>query len=190
MTSQLAFVIGDAAFAPVREASFSDDGKMRWLLRERWAVGPLAVWLMLNPSWASATRNDMTILRVGFFSQAWGYAGWAVVNMYPFITPSPAECEAFCEGTSLDLQAWGKAMETNRSTILAEAQQAAIVIGAWGAADWCKTHAERITRDVLGVVPTIHCLGVNSDGSPKHPMARGRNRVPNTQRPAVWRKAA
>jgi hypothetical protein len=32
-----------------------------------------------------------------------------------------------------------------------------------------------------------YCMGTNKDGSPKHPLARGHNRIPDDQQPILWR---
>jgi hypothetical protein len=38
--------------------------------------------------------------------------------------------------------------------------------------------------------PDLWCWGTNADGSPKHPMARGKHRIPADQPPILWRAKA
>ena len=35
--------------------------------------------------------------------------------------------------------------------------------------------------------PDLHCFARSKDGSPVHPVARGRNRIPDHAQPVLWR---
>lgn len=178
----------------IREAVFSDDGKIRWVLKECWRAGPAVLWCGVNPSWASKDRNDMTILRVRHFTRLWGYGSWIMVNQYPLVTSDPAQCrraiQALRSGGGLfDLY------DRNLEIIAEQLRAVDIAVACWGASAWDPDHTEDICdalqaiewheRGSVGERP-IYCLGTNGDGSPRHPMSRGRNRVPDDQQPVVW----
>lgn len=61
---------------------------------------------------------------------------------------------------------------------------------AWGNDGDFEGQATRFAdcaADLIGV--DLICLGTTLSGAPKHPMARGRSRIPRDQQPIIWRKA-
>ncbi|WP_020095016.1 hypothetical protein [Methylobacterium sp. 285MFTsu5.1] len=38
--------------------------------------------------------------------------------------------------------------------------------------------------------PDVHCFGLTADGSPIHPMARGRSRIPDHAQPMLWKEGS
>ena len=54
--------------------------------------------------------------------------------------------------------------------------------------DWIDAIIEAITGGEEPW-PDIYCLGTTGGGSPKHPTARGKHRVPDDQQPVLWRNA-
>jgi hypothetical protein len=54
--------------------------------------------------------------------------------------------------------------------------------------DWVEHFIEEIQQGVMPC-PSLWCWGFNADGSPKHPMARGRHRIPPNQKALLWRAA-
>lgn len=66
-------------------AVVSEDRKYRYRLTRSWKRnGDYCTWIMLNPSTADASVNDPTIMKCCRFSEAWGYAGINVVNLFAF----------------------------------------------------------------------------------------------------------
>ncbi|MDN5768921.1 MAG: DUF1643 domain-containing protein [Humibacillus sp.] len=76
---------------PRDNALLSDDRRYRYWLTRAWAPrGPLATFVMLNPSIADAAQDDATIRRCTGFARTWGLSGITVVNLYALISTNPA----------------------------------------------------------------------------------------------------
>lgn len=171
-----------------RRAILSKDGRLRWVLERRWGNGKPACWVMLNPSTADHRVDDPTIREVIRFTRLWGYDAAVVVNLYPFRTSSPAECRRWADWENGGPD-WHVRDVIHEGGVLIgrKAREAALVIAAWGAAPWARDWAEYVVGDVITAgdipCPAVYCLGKNRDGSPKHPLARGRHRVPRDQKP-------
>ncbi len=157
-------------------AEISGDGLYRWTLTRRWGYGGRACWIMLNPSTADAEKDDPTIRSIIKRSQAWSCGGLVVVNLYPYRTSSPKECRMWAtEGEPIS----GGVEKRNRIAVLRAALESRIVIAAWGAAPWIQT-------SIVDGIPLLHCIGVTQSGAPKHPLARGKHRVPENTPPEIW----
>ena len=76
------------------ESGISIDGKHRLYLKRRWFVNTqdgkdCLLWVMLNPSIASGTEDDMTVRKCIEFSKRLGFGAMLVVNLYTYITTKP-----------------------------------------------------------------------------------------------------
>jgi hypothetical protein len=178
-----------------RDATFARGGTLRRELRRWWADEPVewAVWLMLNPSDAGTSREDPTSMRVTHFTRAWGFGGWIGVNLYPFVASAPAAMWEWAmwqdrtpdRGVRDDLAA-------NLEDIERVARMARIRVVAFGAQpavrdpEWLEKCLVAFGRPAFSGDENFYCLGETKDGQPLHPMARGRNRVPDDRRPTLW----
>jgi hypothetical protein len=80
-------------------------------------------------------------------------------------------------------------MRENDRAIAEAAQQAGSVVAAWGAVPWARGREARLAAELARAGgPPLQCLGTTLDGSPLHPMARGRMRVPDDRQPMPWSK--
>lgn len=168
------------------------EGEYRWTLRRSWGAGPPVGWICLNPSVASADRDDPTCWEMMCHSLRLGFGSMVVTNIYAYRATSP-----------LDLKRWiGGARECPPMTY--ENHQAAAralkgietIICGWGA------HARQLDVEcflegiawelvpgldmmfITGEGPypiPLWCLGRTGSGAPKHPLARGRHRIPRDQ---------
>lgn len=188
----------------IREAVI--DGEYRYLAKRAWGSGPCILWAMTNPSIADGTRDDPTMWRVIDFSYGWGFGSAIIVNIYPFVTPSMKALERWRSvAVAVDEGFDGPrlAMQRNIHTISEQMNHCTKFMAAWGndvhLIDFEKFMDRarlRLPADEETGDPSIlvsvdwHCLGTNKDGSPRHPLARGRNRVPNDFEPVIWRRAA
>lgn len=136
--------------------------------------------VMLNPSTADAEVDDPTIRRCKDFARRWGFGAMEVANVYAYRTSSPAELFA--------AQARGEdIIGPENHNWLAFAGSAQRVVLAWG------KHAEpEAWGNALGIIQVnsrlplrgyapLLCLGVNKDGSPRHPLY-----VPASFEPVPW----
>jgi len=181
----------------VRGALVRDD--CRYWLKRAWGAGPLVAWVMCNPSVADASKDDPTMIRVMEFSHGWGCGSCLVLNLVPLITPYPQRCLAWLKRTPWVFEAPPtKECEQYSDNIEICAEMlptAQLHIAAWGnmlprrvADHWLQhvaEHSETLhdpTEDE-GSIVEWHCLGVTKSGAPKHPLARGKHRVPDGFKP-------
>lgn len=145
-------------------AEFSPCQTYRYRLWRSWTWSPLALWCMLNPSTADASEDDATIRRVITFSRRWGFGAAMIVNAFGLRSTNPLKLNVVADPIGPD----------NDRHIIEAAAAADVKIVAWG------THGARFGRDkevlkLLGA--NVKCLGINADGTPKHPLYLGRETV-------------
>lgn len=147
-------------------AGFSSDRKHRyWLSRriaqtDRWNHAFL--WLMLNPSTADETNLDPTLRRCMAFTKAWGGTQMLVGNIFSIVSSDP-------KVLLTDPNPVGPLCDEN---LRAMAQWCCwrVVVG-WGAFTAAKKRADEVVRMLTPECKwSLHCLGKNLDGSPKHPL--------------------
>ena len=169
----------------LRTAIISLCGLFRYEIRRVWDNSlPLLVVCMLNPSTADAERDDPTLRELIHFARLWGYGGLLIVNLNALRTSSPAEMMA-------THNAFGPENGRYLGSALQYAQDhGGRVLAAWGnhgdyedRAEWFCSRA----RTVYGL--DLICLGTTKSWRPKHPMARGKHRIPRDQQPILWRAA-
>lgn len=162
------------------------EGKFRWSLTRRWGVGEDVLWCMLNPSLADCERDDPTLHAIMDFSWRWGYAGLIVVNLFPLITPHPEEMRKWTETGE------ARVIARRSLTVIGEAaKSSALHMAAWGnGGAFDPGHI----RDVIDEIEldgkerkrSLHHLGLTQYGNPKHPLARGKHRIPRSQGAVPW----
>lgn len=178
---------------PIKREALVEDGCRYWLKRA-WGAGPLILWAMCNPSDADATRDDPTMLRVMEFSLRWGFGSCVVVNLVPVISSTPAAAVNWAKEVrrsdfyKYQNPEWTDYVE-NLGHCLDMIKAATTHVAAWGnilppdfARDWLQSIAE--SDDEFGGIEDDRqpvewvCLGMTQSGAPKHPLARGKHRVP------------
>ena len=67
------------------DATFSDDRVHRYALWRIWDESlPKVLFIGLNPSTATETKNDPTIRRCMGYAKDWGYGGYIMGNIFAF----------------------------------------------------------------------------------------------------------
>lgn len=143
-----------------RGATKSKDGKYRFKLWRLWDRSkPMVLWIGLNPSLADGLRDDPTLRRMRAFSKGFGFGGFYVCNLFSLVTPYP---DVLFKSTEDPIGA-----PEGNSVIVELALTADTIICCWGA----NAPEERVV-DVMSdlSVHKLYCLGMNKDGSPKHPL--------------------
>jgi len=158
------------------------DQRYRYELRRVWDDGlPLLVVCMLNPSRADHQVNDPTILALIHFARLWGYGGILVVNLWAYRASSPAEMMAASEPFGPE-----NGHHIEQAMLYARANGGRL-LAAWGNGGDFEDRAEWFCARARMHGVELICLGTTKGWCPKHPMARGRHRIPHDQQPIVWR---
>ena len=138
-------------------AVFSPDGRYRYTLWRVWSQAlPKLLFVGLNPSTANHTMNDPTITRCIERATREGFGGLLVGNLFSLVSSNP-------EILVGDDQAVGPDTDVYLQKMIG---MAARVLCAWGSFPAVKDRS----ATVLDMIPEPYCLGVNSDGQPKHPL--------------------
>ena len=162
-------------------ATISDCGHYRYALWRSIEVELLGktqgtvLFVMLNPSTADASADDPTLTRCRGFARRLGYERLLVGNLFAYRATDPRELVKAEDPIGPDNLFW-----LHRLGMLADD-----VIVAWGVpAIKLGDHLDR----VLGALGRgeLLALGTTANGQPKHPLARGRHRIPDTAEPEAW----
>lgn len=140
-------------------AEFSECRSWRYSLTRRWADGPLMVWVMCNPSTGDADKLDATLRRVTHFTNANGYGGFVVVNLFAFVSTDPG-------GLADEDDPVGP---LNNKTIDEWCSSSDDITVAWGSVGG--KHTKRV-KSVLKRLAgkNLLCLGQTPKGHPCHPL--------------------
>lgn len=146
-------------------ALFSQCGLYRYeLTRDLGCVGPPLLICGLNPSKATATKNDPTVRKEMGFAKRWGCGHLVKVNAYGFIATDPRDMKR-ARKSGIDI------VGPENDDVIARAVRlvvrcGGIVLVAWGG------NIEPARQAELAYVfgDYAKCLGVNNDGTPEHPL--------------------
>ncbi len=181
-------------------ARFSDDMTMRYRLARSLSGRPLTVdtehgghvmdmlgapcrhrvvFVMLNPSTADAFKPDPTVGECVKRARALGADILEVVNLFALRSPYPADlkkCAAGYRGDDTD----------NDRAIVHACLGAEYVIAAWGNHGALGGRDQLVRERLTDRLIALHHLGTTDGGYPKHPLARGKHRIPSALTPAPW----
>jgi hypothetical protein len=156
-------------------AVFDTDRRYRYLLTRIWDTAlPPAVWIMLNPSTATAGATDPTLTRCIRFVEDHLSAeagGVMIVNLFALISTDPA-------GLSLVADPVGPYNDVFLRQATAEAGP---VIAAWGTRRIAAARARTVTDALVRAGRQLRCLRVSTGGHPGHPL-----RISSDTRPVPY----
>jgi len=147
-------------------AVFSECGLYRFSLSRHWgpSLGSRVLFLMLNPSTATAQVPDPTVTRCIRFARAWQFSGVNVANIFALRSTDPGGL----------LRTDDPVGPTNDEWIVKLASESDQVICAWGSPSF--KALRKLVEDRAQHVATLlngrplHCLGMAKSGAPRHPL--------------------
>jgi hypothetical protein len=144
----------------------SDCEQYRYRLWREWdASRPALVFIMLNPSTADHHVSDPTITRCLQRALAGRFGRLEVVNLFPLRSTDPDEL--LTHPAPL-----GDRPDRNDSAVMYVSSCCSMVICAWGTHKAAPARAAEVLRIIrmCGRGKLLYHLGLNQDGSPKHPL--------------------
>ena len=143
-------------------AKLSPCGRYRYTLGRRWSWhGPLACWIMLNPSTADARNDDNTIRRCVEFSKLWGCGGLVVVNLFALRSTNPSWLYLSDDPVGQD----------NDRHILEASDRCKVRVVAWGAHGALHVRGQHVKSLLQAADPRpLQHLGLTKEGQPRHPL--------------------
>jgi hypothetical protein len=157
-----------------RGAHLSDCGTYRYRLWREWnASRPTLAFLMLNPSTADHLVDDPTVTRCFARAVANNFGRLEVANLFPLRATNPDELLTHPDPLGPRNAANG--------AILDMVDRASMVICAWGSHKAVSTRAPDVLHllRITGMDRKLFHLGMNLDGSPKHPLYIAASARPN-----------
>ncbi len=144
----------------LKGAIFSDDRKYRYALWRVWNINrPILLLVGLNPSKAGAIISDPTITRGVVRADKEGFGGFLMANLYAYVSTQPevllGDADFIGELTDYYLK---QMIEMSDKQLC-----------GWGSFKPVRNRASV----VLDMIKEPYCLGVNTDGQPKHPLYVG-----------------
>lgn len=164
-----------------RDASYFSHNMRSSLTREWDADLPCALLIGHNPSFGNGFMDDPSILRMITLTKAGGFGRFILMNIIPLVSPVPRDAWEWAKTKAADV--W---LQANRVAIRDQAQLASKIIVCFGAICQDVEFAIDLLEDIKGKHEHFWCWGTNADGSPRHPMARGRHRIPDNQELVIW----
>ena len=138
----------------------------------RWADGPVANFLMLNPSTADEVKLDPSCTRARLYAERWGFGALVVTNLFGWRTTDPDEMKAVRDPVG----------RGNDGAILAAARAAGVVVCAWGNHGLHRARSAHVVELLRNAGVGLHVLRMNACGEPAHPLY-----LPGSLRAAPWR---
>lgn len=156
----------ETSAALARECVFSPCRNYRYTLWRQWMpdlleAAPMpddsyAMFVGLNPSTADESNDDPTIRRCMDFAARWGFKALCMTNLFAFRSTDPRGMRRASHPIGVDNDKW----------LLRCASGAGIIIAAWGKNGPFMGRSEAVIK----MLPTLHYLRLNDDGTPEHPL--------------------
>lgn len=144
-------------------ATISPCGKYRYKLWRIWDdLRPIMVFCMLNPSTADASTDDPTIRRCLGFAKREHHGGIIVINVFALRATNPKELLTTEDPCGPENTIY---LQNARSRLLST------LVVAWGKpVGGVRLLPQYNLAKIILLDQKAKCLGMNKDGSPKHPL--------------------
>src|SRR4051812_21766967 len=147
------------------EVTRSDDELYQYELVLKWQpLSPMCGWILLNPSLGDRTELGDTARRCAEMAKRWGYGGIVIRNRFAYRAVDPKALSSVHSPHGKDNE-W----------FLERAIEDPITIAAWG------SHPVARSARPLPDNLRLWCVGINRDGSPRHPL-----HLPHGLTPRRW----
>lgn len=148
-----------------RGCIMSDCGVYRLRLWREWDISlPRLGVCMLNPSDARHDASDPTDTRIYSRAIALGFGRYDIGNLFPLSSSDPAVLRGHADPLG--------PIEVANQVLLDIAASADMIICAWGKDSFARDRARSVMKllRAAGAADKLFHLGLNRDGSPKHPL--------------------
>jgi hypothetical protein len=152
-------------------ARFSRCRKWRYLLWRCWNDGPVANFLMLNPSTADEVKLDPSCTRARNYAERWKCGAVVVTNLFGWRATDPHDMKAARDPVG----------RGNDGAILDAARSADLVVCAWGNHGLHRERAGAVVAMLRDAGVKLHVLRLNDSGAPAHPLY-----LPGSLKPTRW----
>lgn len=156
-------------------AVISEDRHYRYRLWRYWSDAPRMVWIMLNPSTATETKDDATLRRCMGYARREGCGGIEVVNLYCLRTAYPTKLAKARENGFNPEEGESGANFAAWKTAFLHADGGRVVAG-WGHAATMSGLPASETLARFAPSCKWECLGLTSSGEPRHPVRLSNDR--------------
>lgn len=164
---------------PRFHCAFSEDRRYRYTLCVRLRVkspSGICMFIGLNPSTADEQKLDPTMRRCIDFAKRWGFGHLIMTNLFAFRTAFPEEMKRSASPIGPDNDLW----------LLKIANVAGLIVAAWGKDGGHMGRDLEVRTMLHRAGAKLHILEATKDNFPKHPLARGVHRIPNSAMPKPW----
>ena len=143
------------------EAVFDSDRIYRYRLSREWLLGAgTCAFVMLNPSTADERKLDPTVRRCVRFAQRWEFRRLEVVNLFALRSTDPSALTKVPDPVGPE----------NLGYIESVARKADRVVVAWGKHGSVLGQGQKVAARLRAIGIETWCFGLNSDGTPTHPL--------------------
>ena len=140
-----------------------------------WQRRKTVLWIMLNPSTATQSKDDNTTSKCVSFSRNWGYDRMVVINLFSYkSTEQKGLKEAFKNGEPIN-----ENDEKIREKVITNLKSSDRIVVAWGNGpakkfrdDVMKPQIDKLMKHAIKPNCEIRHLGLTDENEPKHPLAR------------------
>ena len=148
-----------------KTAEFSICGRYRYGLSRSWNDNKKqALFVGLNPSTADNKIDDPTIRKCVRFADSWGYGSIEIVNLFAYKATHPKNLFTSRDPIGPENDYWIKKAYTRSD----------IAIACWGSFGSFQERSTKVAADLV----KLHCLAINNDEEPTHPLYLSANLKP------------